>query len=59
MLSGFLKIPTFGAAEEQGKNLTDLPEELIDALNYFSSAEQQDKLLESYALSKLIDLLNP
>jgi hypothetical protein len=32
---------------------SDLPEELLDVLSYFSNAEQQDKILESYALSKI------
>jgi hypothetical protein len=36
-----------------------LPEELLDVLNYFSNPEQQDKILESYALSKIISELNP
>ena len=40
-------------------NKTQIPEELIDVLNYFASEEQQDKLLESFALSKIIDVLNP
>jgi hypothetical protein len=36
-----------------------LPEELLDVLSFFSNPEQQDKILESYALSKIITELNP
>ena len=56
LLTDFLRIENLGDIEI---NKTLIPEELTDVLNYFSSEEQQDKLLESFALSKIIDVLNP
>jgi hypothetical protein len=56
LLTDFLRIEN---QVDMDINKTQIPEELIDVLNYFSSEEQQDKLLESFALSKIIDVLNP
>ena len=64
LLTGYLKIPLeqSGAGDLHQEPLvdnSDLPEELLDVLSYFSNPEQQDKVLESYALSKIISELNP
>jgi hypothetical protein len=64
LLTGYLAIRseqsgTGDLHQEPTADNSDLPEELLDVLNYFSNPEQQDKILESYALSKIISELNP
>jgi len=64
LLTGYLAIYSeqSGAGDLNQEPAVDnsyLPEELLDVLSYFSNPEQQDKILESYALSKIISELNP
>ena len=64
LLTGYLAIPSEQSGvgdlyQEPALDNSDLPEELLDVLTYFSNPEQQDKILESYALSKIISELNP
>lgn len=45
--------------KEESKTETALPDEIIEVVSYFKSEENQQRALETYALSKVVQLLNP
>ena len=45
--------------DKEQKIENPLPDEILEVVNYFKSEENQQRALESYALSKVIQLLNP
>ena len=45
--------------KEEGKTDVVMPDEIIEVVSYFKSEENQQRALETYALSKVIQLLNP
>ncbi len=45
--------------KEESKSETPLPDEIMEVVSYFRSEENQQRALETYALSKVVQLLNP
>ena len=61
MLSDYLNLEKEPTQDQSslGQQTDPIPEELQEILNFFTSELQQQTCLESYALSTLIETLNP